>query len=48
MNGTDIALTIISVLGTISSIIFAFCAKNQAGPWDRPDGMIRFQLPVWR
>ncbi|MBE6133011.1 MAG: hypothetical protein E7180_06490 [Erysipelotrichaceae bacterium] len=26
MNGTDIALTIISVLGTISSILFAFLA----------------------
>jgi hypothetical protein len=26
MNGTDIALTIISVLGTLSSIVFAFLA----------------------
>ena len=26
MNGTDIALTIISVLGTVSSILFAFLA----------------------
>ena len=26
MNGADIALTIISVLGTISSILFAFLA----------------------
>lgn len=26
MNGTDIALTVISVLGTLSSIIFAFLA----------------------
>ena len=26
MNGTDIALTIIGVLGTLSSILFAFLA----------------------
>ena len=29
MNGTDIALTVISVLGTLSSIIFAFLALRR-------------------